>query len=441
MGCTISKTSSPLHPLQAHPPDSGAMGPGPSRPQASPASSSAEFLSARASSPTSSGAGSPMAPRTAVLRWPNGATSDGRLLFNGEGRAIFHAARGDDTFAARCGKPERAGRGETDSGPIEVAVTSTSDDGGATHVEPALLQALPGIYPNHLEDLAETAGGLPGGLDTRDAVVLSHVMQGVLRHIEQDSTDPLAVRRAFDALDRPFIEISFDAVEQPDGAAHAYRCEVIEPERRYGEPEHDLREMLHALAPGEHLLLRGTQSRGETAHALAISITRLDGGLVQANLLNPNGWGGVARRGHLHHHPAIGKVLPLEQAGAALASLSGQVIEPPTAFRSSAALANWHQAANGAPFAAWLRAVGPESILQPTGQRMTPQKGADCVVELQFAWLASVLPEADYKLAKAQVLNILAEAATANDLDEVVVERLRQRVTSSLSGHAMAMSD
>ena len=382
-----------------------------------------------------------MPPRAAVLRWPNGATSDGQLVFNGQGKAIFHAAQVDDTFAARCDKPERAGRSEVNPGPIEVAVTSASDHDDVAHVEPALLQALPRIYRNHLEDLAETAGGLPGGLHTVDAMVLSHVMQGVLRHIEQDSTDPVAVRRAFDALERPFIEIMLDAVEQPDGAARGYRCEVVEPELRYGEPEHDLGEMLHALGPGEHLLLRGTQSRGDDAHALAISITRLDGGLVQVNLLNPNGWGGIARREDFVRYPAIGKVLTIDQAHAALTSLSGHVIEPPAVVQSSAARANWHLAENGAPLAYWLRAVGPESVLQPTGQRMTPQKGEDCLIEVQFVWLASVLPEADYKLAKAHVLNILTEAAEANDLDEEVLERLRQRATSSLSAHAMATGD
>jgi hypothetical protein len=382
-----------------------------------------------------------MAPRAAVLRWPNGATSDGQLVFNGQGKAIFHAAQVDDTFAARCEKPERVGRSEVDPGPIEVAVTSTSDDGGVAHVEPALLQALPRIYPSHLEDIAETAGGLPGGLHTVESIALSRVTQGVLRHIEQDSTDPVAVRRALDALERPFIVILLDAVEQPDGAAGGFRCEVVEPELPYGEAEHDLGEMLHALGPGEHLLLRGSQSQGEVAHSLAISITRLDGDLVQVNLLNPNGWGGIARREDFDRHPAIAKVLTIDQARAALISLSGQVIEPPAVVRSSAALANWHRPAHGAPLASWLRDVGPDSTLQPTRQRMTPQKGHDCLVEVQFAWLASVLPEADYKLAKAHVLNILTEAAEANDLDEDVLERLRQRATSSLSAHAMATGD
>jgi hypothetical protein len=142
MGCTISRTSSPLHPLhplQPQHPDSRGAGSGPSRPPSSPASSPSGYLSARSGSPASSAAGSPLAPRAAVLRWPHGATSDGQLVANGQGKAIFHAARVDDTFAARCDKPERTGRSQVDPGPIEVAVTSTSDDGGVAHVEPALL--------------------------------------------------------------------------------------------------------------------------------------------------------------------------------------------------------------------------------------------------------------------------------------------------------------
>ena len=65
-------------------------------------------------------------------------------------------------------------------------------------------------------------------------------------------------------------------------------------------------------------MLSSTQSRGDDAHALAISITRLDGGRVQVNLLNPNGWGGIARREDFDRCPAIGKVLTLDQAQAGL---------------------------------------------------------------------------------------------------------------------------
>jgi hypothetical protein len=365
--------------------------------------------------------------------------SEGQLEVNRQGQAVFHAARVDSTLAARCEKPERAGRCEVRPGPIEVAVTSTGDDGGIALVEPALLRALPRIRAHHLEDLAETAGGRRGGLRNADAIALSAVMQGVLRHIEQASTNPVAVRRAVDALERPFIKVFFDAVEQPDGVALGYRCRVFEPDLPYGEPERDLGAMLHALSPGEHLLLRGSQRRGDDVHVLPISLTRLDEDRVYVNLLNSNGWGAIAHRGDFFRRPGIGKVLTIDQASAALMSLSGQVIEPPALGQS--APASWHQSANGAPLAAWLRAVGPESVLQPTGQRMTPQKGPDCLIEANFAWLGSVLPEADYKLAKAHVLNILAEAAEANELDEGVLERLWQRATSSLSAHAMATGD
>ena len=78
-----------------------------------------------------------------------------------------------------------------------------------------------------------------------------------------------------------------------------------------------------------------------------------------------------------------------------------------------------------------------DPTLEATGRQMTPQKRDDCTLEVEFAWLANVLPEADYKLAKAHVLNMLAHAPAPAGVDEAVLQRLRERVTSSLSGQSV----
>lgn len=375
-----------------------------------------------------------------MLRWPNGETSIGQLVARRRGTLTFDAAEVDGPFAQRCRKADRAARSEINPGPIEVTETGSSDDGDVAHVEPALLDAVQGIYPNMLEDLAETAGGEDDGLFLHDGITLSRVMQGVLRHIEENCTDPVAARHALDALERPFIQFVMRPVDQTDSAAHGYSsCSVVDPEGDdEDEDERDLGERLHALEPGGHLLLRGSQARDGDSHALAVSVTRLTEARVQVNLFNSNGWREVAGHSGFARFPAIGKTVSLEDASAALTALSGGVIERPEAFGSSRGRRIWRSVSGAAPLSAWLRSVDPGSPLQPTGQRMTPQKGGDCAIEVEFAWLASVLPEADYKLAKAHVLNVLMKAAVANDLDAPVLQRLRERVTSSLSAHAMA---
>ncbi|WP_423598906.1 hypothetical protein [Roseateles sp. MS654] len=171
---------------------------------------------------------------------------------------------------------------------------------------------------------------------------------------------------------------------------------------------------------------------------LAVSATRLSGTEVKLNLFNANGWHLVAGRRGFAEAPAIAKTVSLEDTRAALMSLRDGVVEPPEEFQSSPRSLHWHRVDGGAPLYAWLRDVDADSSpLQPTQQRMRLQKGNDCAVELEFAWLASVLPKADYKLAKAHVLNMLLQAAIANGLHQNVQQRLRERVTSSLSAHAM----
>ncbi|MGM9488055.1 hypothetical protein [Ideonella sp. YS5] len=358
----------------------------------------------------------------------------GLLLGASSRGAVFFADETDGPLARRCLKPARMARSEAEPGPIEVALVPGSDAEPLTHVAPRLLEAVPGLYPNMLEDLAETAGGEPGGLRHDDLATLSRVMQVVLHHIEDDATDPGAVRRAREALERPFVHVTLEA-EPGSAGPRVYRCDTLDADGIPISP--DLRSMLQGLEVGGHLLLHVAQACDDAVHWLAICATRISDRQVQVNLFNPNGWGALAGRNGFDRIPAIGKSLSIEEAAEALSDLNGGVIDFPAAVRSSRAREQWHNVGGGSPLSAWLRAAGP-ATLQLAPHRMTPQKSEDCGVEVEFAWLASVLPEQDYKLAKAHGLNVLLQAAEANDLDESVTQRLRERITSSLSGHSMA---
>jgi hypothetical protein len=239
-------------------------------------------------------------------------------------------------------------------------------------------------------------------------------------------------------LQRASIELTLIQVDHTGTVSHDYKCKALNSEGFGDEAEGNLGEMLDGLQEGEHLYLRVTQAmHGDDSHSLTISATRIPGNQVQVSLFNPNGWRRIARSDSYSRIPAIGKTVSLKDAREALGSLPGGVIELP-AHMSGGVSPNWHASSAGEPLSVWLSAVNPEMQWQATGQRMTPQKANDCSIEVEFAWLASVLSEADYKLVKAHVLNILTQAALYHQLDKRVVERLRERVTSSLSAHAMA---
>jgi hypothetical protein len=255
-------------------------------------------------------------------------------------------------------------------------------------------------------------------------------MAGALRHIEASCTDPMAVQRARESLAGSF---AVELVPTPSGG---YLSKVGDGVNA------DPADRLRHLDEGAHLFARVAQEFGVDAHALAISATRLPGSQVQLSIFNSHGWGHLSdglglAAGLTTRHPAIGKVMPLEDACRAIGFLNNRVVN--FADRTQQEDGAWRAPGAGLPLFVWLQTFGPEGVdPEPTGPQMTPQKSADCGIEVQFAWLASVLPEADYKLAKAHVLNTLMHAPASHEVDEAALLRLRERVTSSLSGHAMA---
>jgi len=409
-----------------------------SRPEARPVASqsvqSPEGLSARESRASSASADAGIPPR-AVLSWPNGEASLGRLELDTSSMLQFLPDDVDGPLARR-----RDARGEA-PGPIPVLLSPVQAEAGLASVEPALLQNAPGVDAAHLRTLADVAGGRPGGADMLEGSTLSLIIEGALRYIEPNASDPAAVQRAREALEQPYTEINLVH------SAQGYRCSAHGLQSQYGSHPHQaLGDRLAQLEEGAHLVVRANQAvpvtvGGQDAwkgHALVISATRLPQGDVQMNIFNPHGWGYIDPS-LSSRDPGIGKVMPLEEARAALDSLQGGIVSLPRSMWSKSN--EWHDPAVGLALAIWLSTAGSDPSLEATGRQMTPQKRDDCAIEVEFAWLANVLPEADYKLAKAHVLNMLLHAPAPAGVDEDVLQRLRERVTSSLSGHSMAAAN
>lgn len=365
-----------------------------------------------------------MPPRSAVLRWPNGKKTAGVLTSQDGTTPTFIANKVDGPLAKRT-------VATTQPGPIAVEVDSTYRRADRVRVTPRLMDQVPGLTPQMLRRVAEIAAGEVGGASATEQVNLARLMEAAVRQIAGHGTDPVAVGRALRALEQPFVRLLLDAAvgedryEAPDAWNDA-RAILNLPER------------LKDLAQGEHLLTRIGLAREARGHALAISATRLSDSEVRLTLINSGGWKLGARRPGFEAEPvlAVAKTVSLNDACIALASLRDGV-EPTAEFQSSPHRHDWHQPVEGAPLYAWLDKVDPNSRLMPTEHRLKPQKGRDCAIETEFAWLATVLPKADYKLAKAHVLNTLLQTAMTTGLRHGVRERLRDRVTTSLSAHAM----
>jgi hypothetical protein len=110
----------------------------------------------------------------------------------------------------------------------------------------------------------------------------------------------------------------------------------------------------------------------------------------------------------------------------------------------------WLDPATGTMLEQALHEADPSSpVLTPRREESTtPQKQpADCGMESYFAWLSTVMPPADYKLAKAAMLHALAELAdelarqaspAEKDLLAQARTRLNERLTTSLAGSSVA---
>ncbi|GKS77510.1 hypothetical protein AVME950_21460 [Acidovorax sp. SUPP950] len=196
-------------------------------------------------------------------------------------------------------------------------------------------------------------------------------------------------------------------------------------------------DVLRPMAEGEHLCIPVGQCGSNGNHALLISVSRLDADQARVSVFNSEGWQCQGGTDRLDDAPAISRSMPMDRVYGLLKALDGSVLKPPP--DDSLIRADWEVADAGAPLLSWLQDGGSAaSEVKVASLRQPRQKAVYCALESRFAWLATVLPEADYKLVKAHALNVLAENASIEEDRAEVLGVLGHRVTVSLSGYAMS---
>ena len=404
-------------------------------------------------------------PAPGKLLWPNGRQSAGHVSNTPEG-PVFKVAsdRKDPVLAKRGrGKPTQP----RDKLPAALPVVARVEDPSGRQFVPWLPQMVTAqdfqhdplqgpINKGSMRDLLKAAGaptlerivrdcGANGnGLSHTGIVAFKALLGFSLRAIAAQCTDPWAAVHAAQALQAWHHDLTLRFQPDPNGQ---------------GEPRIDLRAnpdaaptrtTLAALSAGEIWHGRMIHDTGPLTHSLGLALQKQADGRVRLSVINPNGWP-MQPSAQGAYTPGVFKILSPDEAVAAMQDLlSGGIPQRP----ADMAMSDWTFCALGMPLFTWFKSAGPADAeistdFHGTGRPLvsSPQKTIDCTSESLFAFLATVLPPADYKLAKAACLNTLVQicdhleppgsAAKKSPL-QVARRRLQERITTSLSGYMVA---
>lgn len=406
-------------------------------------------------------------PAPDQLLWPNGRQSAGHVLDTPEGPVFTVASRRKDPVLAKRGRHKPAQ--PRDNLPATLPVVARPEDPSGRQFVPRLAQvvtaqdfsrdSLQGPIDDRsvrallhvagtpvLERIVQECGATGNGLCEEGAVALKHLLGFSLRAVASECTDPRAVAQAAQALQAPHCELTLHCHPDPKGQ---------------GEPRIDLRAnfdaattrtTLAALSAGAiwHVQVIHITDGATPSHSLGLALQKQADGRLRLSVINSNGWPTQARaRGA--YTPGVFKTLSPDEAVAAMQDLLSGGVPPRPADMS---MRDWNFPALGRPLLAWLKSAGPADAgistdFRGTGRPLvsSPQKTGDCTSESLFAFLATVLPPADYKLAKATCLNTLVQicdqleppqTAAANSPLQKARQRLQERITASLSGSMVA---
>lgn len=442
----------------------------------------------------------------ATLVWPDGRRSAGHVRETAEGPVFEIASTKHDAVLAKRGRKQPAGWHHAWPRPLSVAaapgdptgrkfaprlptVLTASDfneDGSlpigrtchhrpagddAQQVEACLLTSM---QAQHLGRLAKVAGGWSEGTSGEHLVVLQHLFGRSLDAVAPQCVDPRSVSHVARALSEGdsalwLVDFHSRSARDPTGFTKA----------SFDAPA--FRERLANLGPGQHWYVRVTaehdgvkhqsdQKVAAAGHSLGLGIQKQPDGNFRVSVINPNGWPKTQPKGQAYplpwrsqttDRPAVFKTVTLDDADTAMQALLSNrwPIRPPELRKTTRT-----EAALGRPLLAWLQNMGPAGSMLSDDFRgdgrplvSAPQKSGDCGIESLFAFMATALQPADYKLAKAACLATLMQIVDRLEVPEslpaklarvvgllpeeplqVTRSRLQQRLTTSLGGAMVA---
>jgi hypothetical protein len=415
----------------------------------------------------------PAQPAPGLLRWPDGRSSTGQVVQAQEGPAFEVPSRKRDAVLAERGrgKPGRL----PDSAPALLPVAAAPGDVHGRIFVPRLPQVLANedfgadgsfkvnkdchvlgqgasaseckrlnsIRPDALADIVLEAGTTGDkGLGSPHIVAMKQLFGRSLEAIAQQCTDPQAVRDAAQALQARDSALFLQPRVEPNREPAFEACASFDAR--------EVRDRLAALSPGQTWHLRVFQAGHDASgHFLGITLRKQDDGNFRVGVVNSNGWFGHARHTAGDVPGQFKTMSPAETVAAMQDLVAGRMPPRPLDIPEWA----WLSSAKGRPLLAWLEGAGQADLesgdFHGTGADLQSarQKAGNCTSESLFAFLATALPPADYKLAKAACLNTLVQVAdrleppgsAAPDSPlQAARQRLQQRITSGLSGHMVA---
>jgi hypothetical protein len=290
-----------------------------------------------------------------------------------------------------------------------------------------------------LARIVTAMGGLPGGMNAAQRLAARQLLGDALGAVAERCSNPQAARHAAQALAQPpWVSVHVTARA---GSLQTLAAQLASEAGQAAAPSTAAAQHLSQLPIGAHLNIPWMQASDQhSGHAMVLGVTRVSEGEARITAVNSVSFSGFGDVSH-------SKTVSLAEAARLLDGLrDGRLPAKPPYLPAPA----WSEPAAGAVLLQALHETAPgRPVDTPPAEASTvPQKQpSDCGVESQLAWLSTVLPSADYKLAKAAMLHAVGEladalAADAEPAERALLERaharLAERQTSSLSGSLIA---
>ncbi len=417
------------------------------------------------------------------MLWPNGQRSQGQLQANPQGLVFVVSDPAHDAVLSQrgAGKPCKPAHADRPAGLSVEAVHAAGESllkpalpalQAATQIENLGGMQIGGMRVNdyglsgagqikvitsdissgtlaHAARLSILAGRQrpDEGMGGADVVIQNQLFGRILNAVAGQCSDPQAMRHVASALLAEDRSLAI-AAEVPADRGGSWGSTLASFDTSA------LRTALEHNTPGQHTFIRCHLMGGAGDHALGIDFRNEADGQVRVSVINSNGWGLVDLNQPTKVCPAIFKSISVDEATAAM----GRLLSGPLAAPRPEKEALWSDAGCGQVLMEWLStqvdpAAKMSAYYHDPGQKLTTtrQKSGDCGMETTFALMASALPPADYKLAKAACLNALLEANLrmlpmaswpqwTQDIQNAR-QPLSERITSSLSGSLVAPTE